>query len=65
MNNALKHNLDYRRCGMVNLQLLKKIPNIFKGDIVLIVQTLTADLIASNITPERSSDYFIEYIVYF
>lgn len=36
-----------------------------RGDLILVVQVVTSDITAAYITPERSSDYFIDYIVYF
>lgn len=64
LDTALKHNLDYRRCGMGSIQLHKKI-SANRGDIVLVVQVLTTDINCTVISPERSCDYFIEYIINF
>lgn len=63
----MEYNLDYRRCGLVVLRLQKNIPSICAGDIILVVQLVTSEekMNEPEIVPERSSDYFIDYIIEF
>uniref|UniRef100_A0A6P7H216 Uncharacterized protein LOC114345884 n=1 Tax=Diabrotica virgifera virgifera TaxID=50390 RepID=A0A6P7H216_DIAVI len=61
---ALQFNADYRRCGVPNQTFKNKLQNLAPDEIILVVKIITDSPTNDNITPENSSDYFIEYIVY-
>ncbi|XP_050498386.1 uncharacterized protein LOC126879420 [Diabrotica virgifera virgifera] len=61
---ALQFNADYRRCGLPNQTFKSKLQNLAPDEIILVVQINTDSPTNDNITPDNSSDYFIEYIVY-
>lgn len=48
---------------MTSLKFCKNIPNVVSGDIVIVVQVIVSDFNKAEIVPERSCDYFIDYIV--
>lgn len=65
LEEALKYNLDYRRCGLRSLKFQKNITDIHPGDTVIVVQVIISDVDRFEIVPERNSDYFIDYIIEF
>ncbi|KAJ8941702.1 hypothetical protein NQ318_023298 [Aromia moschata] len=63
LNTALEYNLDPRRCGKASLVFRNQISSCASDDVVLVVQVITKQPNASKITPNNSSEYFIDYIV--
>ncbi|KAH1001109.1 hypothetical protein HUJ04_013361 [Dendroctonus ponderosae] len=67
LQEALKYNLDPRRCNLSNLQFESQVLGSVSGwphedRIVLVVQVLTCNPLQGTIYPDKSLDYFIEYV---
>lgn len=63
---ALKYNLDSRRLRMEKLVFTRTINCDYIGsnEVVLVVHTLLQSG-AVNCEPTRSTDYYIEYVIFF
>lgn len=61
---ALEYNLDYRRCNLSSLNFKRQLPFIKNDEIIFVVQVVTNSPQDDIITPDSSSDYYIEYIIH-
>ncbi|XP_018333339.1 uncharacterized protein LOC108742571 [Agrilus planipennis] len=66
LEDAIEYNLDPRRIGVgtTTITFLSKINFVPDDHVVLVLKVLTYNPNQDSITPERSSDYFIEYVAY-
>ncbi|VEN63733.1 unnamed protein product [Callosobruchus maculatus] len=66
LNDALEYNLDYRRINRSSeITFSKSISVRSSSEVVLVVQIITDNKMASYVTPKNCADFFIEYIVEF
>lgn len=60
----MEYNLDYRRCNLSSLNFKRQLPFIKNDEIIFVVQVVTNSPQDDIITPDSSSDYYIEYIIH-
>ncbi|XP_030750692.1 uncharacterized protein LOC115878362 [Sitophilus oryzae] len=64
--NAIKYNIDHRRCGLPQVQFRKSVGmSPSSSHVLLVVQVVTDNPSAEYINPANSLEYFIEYVVFF
>lgn len=63
MNQALRYNLDHRRCGLTELAFVSNLNQVHANEVVLVVQVVTNTPYSEVIRPSNNLEYFIDYVV--
>lgn len=64
VDTALGSNLDERRM-YTDCQFESQLSSIALSDVILIIQAITSEPYNKCLTPDKSNDYYIEYVAYF
>lgn len=66
LRTALEYNLDHRRIGRCKpFTLYSTVSSVSDSCVLLIVQVVTNCPDADSITPDKTNEYYVEYVAYF